>query len=172
MSKFTLRAAAAALAGILIAIGGCAESPSAPAVPDASDLTFLRTPLGPSLSRGGSSSVVIDQGGGMLQTADGHKLVFPAGSVSQPTQITMTTVNGYVGVDLQPHGLVFPVGKEPVLTLDYSNASVVRSTGDLFVVYIDEDGAVAEVLATRVLGLDAKVRTNLRHFSRYIAAGN
>jgi hypothetical protein len=172
MSKFTLRAAAAALAGILIAIGGCAESPSAPVAPDVSDLTFLRTPTGPSFSLGGSSVAVIDQNGGTLRTIEGHKLVFPAGAVSQPTRITMATVDGYVGVDLQPHGLTFPAGHEPVLTLDYSAATVSDGSSDLFVVYVDESNAVAEVLATRVLGQDRKVRANLQHFSRYITAEN
>jgi hypothetical protein len=169
MSKFKLRPALLALAGILIAIGGCAESPSAPAATQ--ELQFLRTPPAPSFSRAGSSSsVVIDQNGGTIATAEGHRVVFPAGAVSGPTEITMSTVDGYVGVDLQPHGLVFPAGRQPILTLDYSAANTLGFT-TLAIVYVDESGAISEVLPTRVLGLDGKLRTNLAHFSRYIGAG-
>lgn len=171
MFKPTLRPALLALAGILIAIGGCAESPSAPAAAPG-ELQFLRTPAGPAFSRSGStSSTVIDKNGGVLSTSDGHRLVFPAGAVAGPTEITMTTVDGYVGVDLQPHGLVFPAGRQPVLTLDYSGANVLGFT-TLAIVYVDESGAISEVLPTRVIGADGKLRATLEHFSGYIGAGS
>jgi len=167
MSKFTLRAAAAALAGILIAIGGCAESPSGPA----EQLQLLRTPLTPSFSRAGSSaSAVIGTEGGSLQTAEGHKIVFPAGALSQPTEITMSTVSGYAGVDLQPHGLVFPATAQPVLTLNYAAAEV-GGFSRFNIVYVDESGEIAEVLPTRTTG-GLKLRANLQHFSGYIGAGH
>jgi hypothetical protein len=166
MSKFTLRAATAALAGILIAIGGCAESPSAPA----EQLQLLRTTLTPSYSRAGASaSAVIGAEGGALQTEAGHKIVFPAGALSQPTRITMSTVPGYAGVDLQPHGLVFPATAQPVLTLNYEAAQT-AGLHQFTVVYVDESGAIAEVLATRALG-DSRLRSVLQHFSRYLVAG-
>jgi hypothetical protein len=166
MSKFTLRAAAAALAGILIAIGGCAESPSAPA----EQLQLLRTPLAPSFSRAGSSaSAVIGSEGGSLQTEAGHRIVFPAGALSEPTEITMSTVSGYAGVDLQPHGLVFPATAQPTLTLNYEAAQT-AGLHQFTVVYVDESGSIAEVLATRGLG-DSRLRSVLQHFSRYLVAG-
>jgi hypothetical protein len=166
MSKFTLRAAAAALAGILIAIGGCAESPSAPA----EQLQLLRTPLTPSYSRAGASaSAVIGAEGGALQTATGHKIVFPAGALAQPTEISMTTVPGYAGVDLQPHGLVFPATAQPVLTLDFGGAEVSGFTS-FSIVYVDESGKIAEVLPTKTTG-GMKLRANLQHFSGYMASG-
>ena len=166
MSKLSLRAATAALAGILIAIGGCAESPSAPA----EQPTLLRTPLTPSLSRAGATaSAVIGVQGGTLQTSAGHKIVFPAGALSQPTTITMSTVPGYAGVDLQPHGLVFPATAQPVLTLNFAAA---ETTGfsRFSIVYVDETGAISEVLRTRELGKDM-LRANLQHFSGYMASG-
>lgn len=166
MSKFSLRAAAAALAGILIAIGGCAESPSAPA----EQLQLLRTPLTPALSRAGSrSSAVIGAEGGALQTSTGHKIVFPAGALSQPTTITMSTVPGYAGVNLQPHGLVFPATAQPVLTLDFSAADI-AGFNTFRIVYVDESGEIAEVLPTRTTG-SLKLRANLQHFSGYMASG-
>ena len=167
MSKFSLRAAAAALAGILIAIGGCAESPSAPA----EQLQLLRTPLTPSLSRAGSSSsAVIGVEGGALQTSTGHKIVFPAGALSQPTTITMSTVPGYAGVNLEPHGLVFPANAQPMLTLNIRAADV-DGLSRFNIVYVDESGSIAEVLRTRELGSE-QLRANLQHFSGYLATGH
>jgi hypothetical protein len=164
MSKLALRTAAAALAGILIAIGGCAESPSSPAAQP----QLLRAPAAPGFAR--SAAAVIGQEGGSLQTADGHRIVFPAGALSQPTEISMTSVAGYAGVNLEPHGMVFPAGREPVLTIDIGSAAT-AGFQRFDIVYVDESGAISEVLPTEVLGNSGKLRANLRHFSGYMASG-
>lgn len=169
MSRFRLGSILAA-AGILITIGGCAESPSASGL-DTASLTKLSAPQGPSYSvSGGSDEVtaVIGPEGGTLALAEGHQLVFPAGAVSQPTAITMRADDNFVGVHLEPHGLQFPANAAPVLTLNATGAT--RGFAGLTVVYVDEDGIIAEVLPTRTLRGEA-LQTRLRHFSGYIGAG-
>ena len=170
MSKFRVRSLLA-LAGILITIGGCAESPSPVAV-DAAWQKISR-PAGPSFSRSGEdspTSKLIGPEGGSIQNG-GHKLVFPAGALSEPTVITMSTDAEYVGVHLEPHGLQFPAGREPVLTLDYSGADT-SVFSSLSVVYVDDAGTIQEVLPTKELGGGGKLRANLEHFSGYIGAGS
>jgi hypothetical protein len=170
MSKLALRAALVAAAGILISIGGCAEAPSAPATADLASATKVRAPASPSYSREGRASKVIGPEGGVLVTAEGHQLVFPAGALREPTEITMTTDPEYVGVELEPHGLVFPAGRGPMLTLNYSGADV-SPFRSLAVVYVDDAGTPLELLPTTNLGGAEKVRTRLQHFSGYITIG-
>lgn len=165
MSRNAFRRPSLALAGILIAIGGCAESPSAPAARE-----FVQRTEGAryEASGAGRASAVIDPNGGVLQTMSGDRIVFPAGAVSQPTLITITSDRRYAGVELEPHGLQFPAGHEPVLQLNMqgTNAGAYNS---LNVVYVNEDGSVAEVLPTSTGG--SRATTNLHHFSGYIIAG-
>jgi hypothetical protein len=164
MSKPSFRAAAAALAGILIAIGGCAENPSSSV-----QQQFVVRGSHARFDVSGTSAAVIDERGGTLVSAAGDRIVFPAGALSAPTQISITSDQTYVGVQLQPHGLQFPAGKEPVLTLntDGSNAASFQRVD---VAYVDESGAVAEILpAQRGAGA---LSTNLHHFSGYLATGH
>lgn len=158
------------LAGILIAVGGCAESSVSPTA--AAEWTFLRRGAQPSLSVEGTTSQgsqTIGPAGGVI-TAGGHSIAFPAGAVAQPTEITMTVDGTYVGVELQPHGLTFPAGRQPVLTLDLSGADV-AGAGSLAVAYTGTGNEILQVLPASTGG--AALRTELQHFSRYIAvAGN
>ncbi|HEX2204659.1 MAG TPA: hypothetical protein VHG91_15225 [Longimicrobium sp.] len=166
MSKLTLRSALfAAAAGILITIGGCAESPAL-AARDTAEYRIV--PAAPSAARAGdAASATIGAEGGALQ-AGGHKLVFPAGALSQPTRITLQAAG--TGVVVQPHGLVFAAGREPVLTLDNTGVAV-QGFRTLAIGYINEAGAIAEVLPTEVLGGGSKLRARLQHFSIYTAVG-
>lgn len=173
MSKHALRTAFAAVAGILIAIGGCAENPSAPSDATAS-YQLIAPPPAPSAWFGRAADVasaVIGPEGGTLQVASGHKIVFPAGALAEPTTITMTTDRASVGVEMQPHGLVFPAGKEPVLTLDVEGVSILgfRSVA---IAYIDESGQISEILPTSLLGTSGKVRAPLPHFSKFSYVGS
>lgn len=165
MSKPTLRAAALALAGILITIGGCTESPSAPAKREFVQRTSAARF---EVSGSGVASAVIDGRGGMLQTAAGDRIIFPAGALLQPTQITITSDPRYAGVELEPHGLRFPAGREPILQLSTasSNAFQFRS---LSVAYIGQDGGIEEILPT--VTANGQVMTNLHHFSGYLTIG-
>lgn len=165
MSKSTLRASIAAVAGILIAIGGCAENPSSAGAP-----TLLERGMQPSYSLAGtSSSSVIGPEGGTLRTSAGDQIVFPAGALSAPTQITISSSGQYVGVTLEPHGLTFPAGHEPVLTLSAGGAGA--GFASVNVAYFDESGSLAEMLPTTATRTGDKLVANLRHFSKYYAVG-
>jgi len=161
MPKISLRRPSLALAGILIAIGGCAESPSSP-----SGAQFLARGPHPRYDVTGSRSAVIDQRGGTLVTAAGDRITFPAGSLTAPTSITITSNDDFVGVELQPHGLRFPHGRQPVLELNTAGAAA-GAGNSVDVAYVDENGAIAEVLDASASGGD--LRTNLQHFSGYLA---
>jgi len=160
MFKPSFRGATKALAGILIAIGGCTESPSAPAAPH-----FLARGPMPSFDVSGVSASVIDARGGTVQTPAGDRIVFPAGAVSSPILVTVTSDRTYVGVELQPHGTTFTAGREPTL---YLNAGSNATTG-ASVVYVDDDGNVTEVLGTSADG--GLLKASLHHFSKYYAQG-
>jgi len=70
-----------------------------------------------------STTQTIGIAGGIL-SAGPHKLVIPAGALSQPTTITMTlpTGLGVNAVKFQPEGLRFQV--PAVLTMSYANCSL------------------------------------------------
>jgi len=164
MCNRSLRSSVLALAGILIAIGGCSESPSS-SVPR----QFLSRGSQARFDVAGSSAAVIGASGGTLVTPAGDRIVFPAGALSQPTRVAITSSDTYVGVQLEPHGLIFPAGRQPVLVLNTegSNAGAFRT---LDVSYVDETGSVAEVLPASA-GAGTLV-TVLPHFSGFIASGH
>jgi hypothetical protein len=166
MSKPTFRAAALALAGILIAIGGCTENPSA-----ANAYHFLRRSQNVRFDATGSAtaSAVIDARGGVLVTSAGDRITFPAGAVTQPTRITITSDPQYAGVELQPHGLTFTPGREPTLQLSTANTDA-ATYGSLGVAYVDDSNAVQEVLPAVTVA--SNLVTNLHHFSRYLSTGS
>lgn len=170
MSRFRL-GSIVALAGILIVGGGCAESPSAP-VRAGTELQLLRAESGANLSRSAteSASRVIGPEGGVIELAQGHRLVFPAGALSQPTEIGMRADAEFQGVRLSPHGLQFPAGREPVLTLRASTGAEARGFASLVVTYVDEGASIVEVLPTTRQG--NTLTANLEHFSGYIIGGD
>lgn len=151
-----------ALAGILIAIGGCAESPSTPAAPH-----FLARGAHVRFDASGTGAAVIDARGGTVQTSAGDRIVFPAGAVSQPTTVQLTSDATLIAVEVEPHGLTFPAGHEPTLILNGSGTRVVGAA----VGYVDPDGNLAEVLRADNAGGADKLRTTLHHFSKYVALG-
>ncbi|HLM66094.1 MAG TPA: hypothetical protein VK358_01140 [Longimicrobium sp.] len=166
MVRSRLGSILALAAGILITTGGCAESPSAPVQAGAS-LELLRLPQGPSFSRSGSEtrSQVIGPEGGVIEISAG-RLVFPAGAVSEPTEIGMRADGAYQGVRLSPHGLQFPANAKPVLELRATGPSVDRLA--LQVVYVNEANQILEVLPNN--GQGSRVITHLEHFSGYLIA--
>lgn len=168
MSRSRLGSILALAAGILIVTGGCAESPSAPVQAGAS-LELLRLPQGPNFARSGSESRsrVIGPEGGVIEISGG-RLVFPAGAVSQPTEIGMRADGAYQGVRLSPHGLQFPADAQPVLELRAVGTGVAQRS--VAVVYVNDANAILEVLPTVREG--SEVSVSLEHFSGYILAGN
>ncbi len=158
-----------ALAGTLLVVGGCADLPSTAGA--ATRLELLASHRGPSLSVEGGvpvAAAVIGPRGGELATASGHRIVFPAGAVARPTEIRMRDDGVYSGVRLEPHGLEFPAGRGPELTLRVPSEGA-NGYDFLRVVYVDDDGAVLEVLQTQQ-GAEA-VTAHLRHFSGYMIGG-
>ncbi|MFL5385290.1 MAG: hypothetical protein ACJ8GN_22455 [Longimicrobiaceae bacterium] len=163
MFNRSFRSSAAVLAGILITIGGCSESPAG------SGMQFVVREGGARFDAGGTASVVITPAGGTIQTGAGDRIIFPEGAVAEPTTVTMTSSTQYTAVELEPHGLRFPAGHEPVLQLNISGSNA-RDFRSLNIVYVDEAGVVAEILPTVVGG--NRTETNLRHFSGYMNAGH
>ena len=164
MSRIRLGSFLAA-AGILIITGGCAESPSTPAAVGAG-LELVLAAEGPSFSRAGSDaqSRVIGPEGGTIELTTGHTLAFPAGALAAPTEIGMRADGEYQGVRLSPHGLRFPAGAQPVLTL--RARGTVADPAGLQVVYVSEGNQILEVLPTTVQG--NAVTASLEHFSGYL----
>jgi hypothetical protein len=163
MQKNRLRAASLALAGILIAIGGCAESPSA-----AAPRQFLTRGEGARFDVSGTAASVVGTEGGTLVTPAGDAIVFPAGALAAPTRISITSNDNTVGVELEPHGLRFPEGHQPVLILNTAGSNA-GSFHSLDVSYVDGSGNTLEVLPAARGG--RTLSTTLQHFSGYTASG-
>jgi hypothetical protein len=170
MQKSRLRTATLALAGILIGIGGCAESPSAPATAAAAKFQFLAAPHGAVFAKSGeSSSAVIGPEGGVLVTSAGHRIEFPAGALATETTISITANGRFAGVELEPHGLRFPAGREPVLTINTGGADLSRFNA-VNILYVGAGDEVLDVLTTETAG--GQLQARLQHFSGYIGAGS
>jgi hypothetical protein len=177
MNRLTLRALAL-IAGAAAAAAGCTDGSRTPTAtePAAASYQLLRrTPdsFGPRRSESGTSSVsgVIGPAGGTLQLGDGYRIDFPAGALAQPTTITMTPSDEYVGVELEPHGIRFPWGHEPVLTLRYSSGSILSLLG-LRIAYTDDSDHILEILPSLWQPFSGSVTARLHHFSGYVIAGS
>lgn len=172
MPRHTLRVLAVAAAALLAGYGCTDLATPTSAVPADVSLQKLTRPPGAHFNASGrarAASEVIGPAGGVLNLGSGNRLVFPAGAVSVPTTIQMRDHASYLGVELEPHGLRFPAGREPVLTLNHAGVDVSRYTA-LNVVYIADNGDILEVLPTQATGTVLSVR--LQHFSGYIISGN
>ncbi len=172
MAKFRLRAVFALVAGILITIGGCADnSPTANTNPQ--DMRYERIRLLNPTAQGSQNRVnrpfaekVIGPAGGTLDIPGGHALSFPAGALTSPTRIQAKVDTRYVEVEFSPHGLKFPAGREPVLTLSHAEAQVLP-TSQLSIIYVDEEGKFLEFVGGTPDRGSERVAVKLRHFSAY-----
>lgn len=178
MAKLRMRAVLSAItAGILITIGGCTEqAPMSNSVPEDSAryqrLEMQNSAAGSAFDQGAVRvEKVIGAEGGTLEIPGGHTLAFPAGALSAPTRIRARIDPQYVEVDLGPDGLIFPVGHEPVLTLSYSNANA-AAFRQLAIAYLNNSGAIVEILQTTDDAVKNTLTTRLRHFSRYASVGS
>lgn len=174
MIRLSVRAAT--LAAAIVAAAACADQ--TPLGSDRADTGFqlLRAPAAvqPAATTdtdgtSSSSARVIGPEGGTLQVG-AHRIVFPAGALTQPTEIRMTLDDEYVGVELEPHGIVFPAGREPTLTLGYAGVDA-SNFASLAVAYVEDD-AISEVLPTRRDAQAQTVQARLRHFSLYATSGS
>jgi hypothetical protein len=155
------------VAGILITIGGCAEVPTATvaAAPDAQPIA-VRT----SRAHSPAATSLIGPAGGTI-TAGGHRLVFPAGALSRPTLIGMQPMDGYAGAVFSPHGLVFPAGAQPELTLSLEGADL-SGYGSLAIGYQTPSGEIVEVFEAARSADGGSLSTAIPHFSGYITIGD
>lgn len=173
MPRHTLRVLAVLVAALMTG-AGCTDVAAPTSDSSTASLEKLARPSdgdGARFNASGTAqsvSQVVGPAGGVLNLGGGARLVFPAGAVSEATTITMKAHDTYVGVELEPHGMRFPAGREPVLTIDYGGIDVSKYQV-LHVVYVDDEGDVLEVLPTQVSGVVTTAR--LRHFSGYIIAG-
>lgn len=164
-----------ALFALLAAVGGCADSPSAPIQPDEANASLL----GGSLQLVGQLLPVLDTSsertigpeGGTLYIAGGHSLHFPAGALQAPTTIHAVRDPLLIVVDFGPEGLVFPDSARPTLTYSYANTGLFSLLGasGLTIVYLD-GGLLPEVLPSAVDTGAKVVRAELSHFSTYALA--
>jgi hypothetical protein len=154
-------------AGILITIGGCADVPTAAVAPapDA-EPTAVRT----NRSQSSGATTLIGPAGGTI-TAGGHTLVFPAGALSRPTMIGMQPMGGYAGAVFSPHGLVFPAGAQPELTLSLEGA-ILAQHGSLAIGYQAPSGEITEVFEAVRSEAGNAISSRIPHFSGYIAVAD
>lgn len=177
MAKRPLRTALSLIAGILITIGGCSEHPSTAGADTEQQFrqVQLSAPGGGVRANRGilgeQSSKVIGPEGGTLSISGGHKLEFPAGALSEPTEITARGGRVFVEAEFGPHGLQFPAGHEPVLTLSYKDAVNLRDESSLKVAYM-EGARTTEVLTGQVDTSAKTVSVRIEHFSRYALVGH
>lgn len=175
MNRLSLRALAL-LAGAVVAAAGCADGNHNPtAARPAGEYHLLRRApdtFGPRRSESGTSSVsaVIGPDGGTLQMDGGYRIDFPAGALAQPTTITMTPSAQYVGVELEPHGITFPAGHQPLLTIGYGGANLL-GLSNLAIVYVNDANQILEVLPTVWNFRTHSLSARLQHFSGYLSGG-
>jgi len=160
--------------GILIGAGGCAEAGPVASAPEASAFQLLaRSSDAPLFDRGGSgdgtrAEATITALGGEVVTSGGFRVVFPAGAVAQPTVISVREVPGLLGVELEPRGLQFPAGAQPVLTIPLAGVPVAAYRG--LAVAAVENGEIEQLLATSVS--TTSMTASVARFSLYAGAGN
>lgn len=178
MAKLRMRAVLSAItAGILITVGGCSEqSPTVNVGPEAGEsyqrIEVRSAPGGASYDSGnGRAEKVIGPEGGTLAIPGGHTLAFPAGALTQATMIRARVDAQYVAVELEPHGIRFPVGQGPALTLSYEGTSA-EAFNKLVTLYVGDSNQVEEVLNVENNRAAQTATVRLQHFSRYYLAGN
>ncbi|HLA14227.1 MAG TPA: hypothetical protein VJZ25_04315, partial [Gemmatimonadaceae bacterium] len=129
------------------------------------------------------SAVVGPEGGSLALPGSDLAMTIPAGALSDPTLITLTSKGGpHVAYDMQPHGLAFlkpvTVVQQLRMTAPYgtSDGSAIRSAylaDGKEEIAADDSATPAELPAGSTLyyGSDAVAETHvwyLSHFSRYI----
>lgn len=179
-----LRAGALLLAASLAACGDDGTQPSGlirtggPAL-DLSDPPMVVEVLQRSepLPHNSVAAATIGRGGGIIRIPEaGFTITFPANSVRQPTEITVTALEGTsVAYLFEPHGLVFH--RSPVIMQDLRGTAVYgdqAALGDLEGAYFpsitDLNGGSATVRETRSTSVDVtgwRTRFDVDHFSGY-----
>jgi hypothetical protein len=130
-----------------------------------------------------SVAQLIDASGGVISIpATGLTMVFPAGAVSEPTTIRITSDDKYVAYKMEPSGIHFD--KDVVVTqlLSFTEVAGTPLRAQLFAAYIADDntklsGKVpvlelepSHTVLSAVTGLPEAQVWLIRHFSRYMLA--
>jgi hypothetical protein len=108
----------------------------------------------------------IGTAGGTIQVGT-HKLVIPAGALSQSVTIKAEQVPGnFNTVRFSPEGLQF--AKPALVTLSYANCSVLMVLHR--VAYVDETLRILDLIPSLDDLLSKTVTGSIQHFSRYAVA--
>lgn len=196
MNRFRTFTATLVLAFALL-LSGCGESPlqpSAPEAPSSSDAETQAVSASiaglPAALIGGGSSVTVAQrnhalssdlvqtktihptGGFIHIWGAGFTLYFPAGAVSEPTEITVTAPAGdLVGYHMEPHGIEFPVPVVAVQSLWGTNAfGRLDLTAAYFGGTLSPVISALEILPLRAPALPWFAVFRIDHFSGYVVA--
>lgn len=104
--------------------------------------------------------------GGTIK-AGNHRLVIPAGALSQTVSITMTAPSERAAVvKFEPHGLTFNAVAKPTLTLSLTGCNAPPSYAGIK--YLTPDNVLLEALKSQLNS--GSVTARLDHFSRYAVA--
>lgn len=168
----TIRLLSVALLLALL-VPACSETPREVLIPE------------PALSKKGSTTSLlrreavqtrqdarrIGKAGGVVSSPEhGHTLSFPAGALEEEVEISMTRVGGeHIYLEFEPHGLTFPEGAEPVLTMSWASAADAEPSA-LVIIYTNAAGDVLDILSTTVDAEKQTITARLQHFSGYAVA--
>ena len=183
-----IRSLAVAAAGVvLVACADNATAPSSSLVPPSRTVSFQRLNGGSIVSAvaweagkspdKAASGVIGPDGGTISIPSADFSISFPRGALASATTITVTpNTDGYVGYDMQPHGLTFA---QPVtVTLGLTRTT---ATEGVFCAYLP--GSIGANGRATAIEIEASVTTfglqsgrvkpvsqtwKLNHFSRYI----
>jgi hypothetical protein len=130
-----------------------------------------------------SVSQRMDASGGVISIpATGLTMVFPAGAVSEPTTITVTSDDKYVAYKMEPSGIHFDRDVVVTQLLSFTEAAGTPLRTQLFAAYIADDntklsGKVpvlelepSHTVLSAITGLPEAQVWVIRHFSRYMLA--
>lgn len=155
------------LTAILILAAGCSDqAPTALELETSYQAVALpKAETSPAFARLGTAGKVIGPEGGEIRQGR-ISIRFPAGALSEPTEITVNPNARNLAVTFGPHGLQFPAGHEPTATFSYEGIAGLPER-DLTVFYVSDSGAVLEKLTASVDAREKSVSAKLRHFSEY-----
>ncbi len=125
----------------------------------------------------------IDQSGGVISIPrTGLTVSFPAGAVTAPIEITVTSDDKYVAYKMEPTGTQFLKDVTVTQLLSFTEASGMRLRNPLLAAYISDDNVslagkvpVLEIEPSRTIlsastGLPEAQVWLIKHFSRYMLA--
>jgi ZU5 domain len=125
----------------------------------------------------------IDASGGVISIpATGLTMVFPAGAVSEPTTIKVTSDDKYVAYKMEPSGIHFDRDVVVTQVLRFTEVAGAPLRTQLFAAYIADDNAKlsgkvpvlelepSHTVFSALTGLPEAQVWLIRHFSRYMLA--